>query len=314
MPAQHKINSEQLRRLLPHCSFDPIGEHFVDDPEMLERWLAQTLSDEETERIASHLLHCSHCQEGIAEFYVLGLFENNDKQQLSPALALPGNAAVSVRKQHRLWWMVSAAAVCLIAVGLCLFYGGMSDADKLNRQLMQRRGMMAAVALEQRGGLSHYGLSHDGFSMTKSGSVALSPEEEALLAEYDEAVRDFPGHRELALNYAQLLLEIGRLDDAMREFDTVLRSHPADINALLGRGIILFKYEEFTDAFECFQQVLKKRPHSVPCLLNAAACRIQLDDVEGARIFWNRAKSLTTDRELIGQIDEMIKESEGTIL
>jgi tetratricopeptide (TPR) repeat protein len=116
---------------------------------------------------------------------------------------------------------------------------------------------------------------------------------EEALASYDEALAIQPDNAEALSNRGLGLRALGRLEDALASFDRALACRPANPDALSNRGVALHELGRFDKALQSYDEALALRPDFADCRFNRALLLLLLGRFgEGwAEFEWRKSRT-----------------------
>ena len=134
----------------------------------------------------------------------------------------------------------------------------------------------------------------DGYRMLGDFYFALG-ERDAALREYSQLVKDHPKDERVQLNYVQLLLNSGKLDEAKAVNDALLKRDARNVEALMYRGELLSAQNRPTDALPILQSVTKQAPENPMGHFALGVVMNQLGNIEGAEMEFQQALKLNSN-------------------
>jgi tetratricopeptide (TPR) repeat protein len=121
-------------------------------------------------------------------------------------------------------------------------------------------------------------------------SSVSSPEE--LLALLDSRLQNEPQNVDLWLRKGTALVQLQRLDEAIKVFDKATTLSPNDLKAWYCKGSSLQLKSKFEDAVYCFNYVLKLDGENIKSLMRKAECLVKLGRIDQGMTLYDRVITL----------------------
>lgn len=270
------------------------GPHFVDDDELLDRWSLTQLSKEEHQQIIAHLARCSECADTVRKMIENDALdfpapddtphEVDDAGKTvseDPRVELPRNKTVTRSRTRSV--LVTAACLLIAVTGYLVFrQTQFTEPDVL-------------LAQANYGTLTHYlteaefGAVVTGQHTKGPGTIVLVPRDsdrEERIQEAHAAKQETPDSLSVRLNYGQVLLEDGQLDEALAEFEFVLSRDPANASAQLAQGMVWFRQKKTAQAAAQFESLAGDDTYGDSATVNQVLCLIALNQKDQAAQLW----------------------------
>jgi len=187
---------------------------------------------------------------------------------------------------------------------------GLSSARLASLRWQAEREIPAELALSQSGNLLDYDYDLGGVNRTKSiGFPSFDEKMQPIIKGSAEAVEKYPDSLDLRLNYAQLLLEEGKYEEAERQFKAALAIDEKSVLAHIGLGLVRYHQERYDDASKSFAEAAELAPNNFDAQLNAAICQERLSKEDKAVKpidYWRKALELTDDPDLKRRIEKQM--------
>ena len=284
-----ELGSERLLQLMQAVDTSASqsdGPHFVDDDQLLDRWSASELTPAEHSEIISHLARCRECslivQEMIdAEAFVLPAQVRDVDEETARLDASWATASNQSSRRNRLRVLMSiAACVFVAAFGFFATRGsGTLDPDLL---LAQADHAQLTHYLTE----SEFGSIAAGVKGTGSVFVPSNADLDRRLEDAKAEIGRKSADRVARLNFGQLLLEDGRLDEALDEFEVVLARDADNVPAKLGQAMVWFRQQKVAAAERVFASLESDESIGAAAGLNRVICLLTLDRKEDAAAIW----------------------------
>jgi tetratricopeptide (TPR) repeat protein len=125
---------------------------------------------------------------------------------------------------------------------------------------------------------------------------------ELLLCLYKPAIKQNPGNVLLYWDRSCLLMDAGKVEEAIDDLDQALALAPSNAVLWLNRGIAHYTISEYIHALKNFSQALTLNPKMTEAYMNRAIVYLALDRLGEARSDVDRALQITPDQELLLQL------------
>jgi tetratricopeptide (TPR) repeat protein len=113
-------------------------------------------------------------------------------------------------------------------------------------------------------------------------------DQDALIADYEQALRLDPDHDKARLALADLYLKAHRSDDAAREYTIHLERHPDDVEACLGLGQIAVEQDREEEAIRLLDRAMKLAPMDFRPLVERGKLEIHRGRLAAALEFFDK--------------------------
>jgi tetratricopeptide (TPR) repeat protein len=125
---------------------------------------------------------------------------------------------------------------------------------------------------------------------------------ELLLCLYKQAIKQSPTNVLLYWDRSCLLMDAGKVEDAIDDLDQALALAPSNAVLWLNRGIAHYTNSEYIHALKNFSQALTLNPKMTEAYTNRAIVYLALDRLGEARKDVDQALQISPDQELLLQL------------
>jgi tetratricopeptide (TPR) repeat protein len=116
------------------------------------------------------------------------------------------------------------------------------------------------------------------------------------IAHFQRAIVHNPKDGASYNDWALCMVELGKIDEALRIFDKGIEAEPDFATIYHNKGWLLNKLGRYSEAIGCFDRALELSPNRAVTYENLADCLFNLQDYKGALVSYRKAFSLVEPR------------------
>jgi tetratricopeptide (TPR) repeat protein len=125
---------------------------------------------------------------------------------------------------------------------------------------------------------------------------------------YNKAKELAPYNLEFRNKYADVLIDLNKVNEAIEEYNFVLKEYPKNLTALVNYGYLKIKNGDIKGAYELYQRGLKYDPDYEQLNMNMAAWYLYTNDVQQAKTCLNKVLKRNPKQATAIQIMQQINQ------